>query len=54
MKTCIDLRQLLEALAGGFKALAGGKVVNPARWPQLDIPDAGYSLAMPAWMAACI
>ncbi|MCA0015909.1 ornithine cyclodeaminase family protein [Mesorhizobium sp. B292B1B] len=50
VKTCLDLRQLLDALAGGFKALSGGKVVNPAR-PQLDIPQAGYSLAMPAWMA---
>ncbi|MBZ9807360.1 MULTISPECIES: ornithine cyclodeaminase family protein [unclassified Mesorhizobium] len=50
VKTCLDLRQLLDALASGFKALSGGKVVNPAR-PQLDIPQAGYSLAMPAWMA---
>ncbi|PZV39692.1 ornithine cyclodeaminase family protein [Mesorhizobium kowhaii] len=50
VKTCIDLRQLLDALAGGFKALSGGKIVSPAR-PQLDVPQAGYSLAMPAWMA---
>lgn len=50
VKTCIDPRQLLDALAEGFKALSGGKIVNPAR-PQLDIPQAGYSLAMPAWMA---
>lgn len=50
VKTCIDLRQLLDVLAGGFKALSGGKVVNPAR-PQLDIPQVGYSLAMSAWMA---
>ena len=50
VKTCIDPRRLLDALAEGFKALCGGKIVNPAR-PQLDIPDAGYSLAMPAWMA---
>ncbi|MFK0688730.1 ornithine cyclodeaminase family protein [Mesorhizobium sp. IMUNJ 23033] len=50
VKTCIDLRQLLDVLADGFEALSGGKVVNPAR-PQLDIPQAGYSLAMPAWMA---
>jgi len=49
VKTCIDLRRLLDALADGFEALSGGKVVNPAR-PQLDIPQAGYSLAMPAWM----
>ena len=45
----IDLRQLLDALAAGFEALALGRVVTPAR-PQLDIPQAGYSLAMPAWM----
>lgn len=45
----IDLRELLDALALGFRALAGGKVVSPER-PQLDIPSAGYSLAMPAWM----
>ncbi|MGX5827784.1 ornithine cyclodeaminase family protein [Mesorhizobium sp. 43Arga] len=50
VKTCIDLRRLLDVLAEGFKALSGGKIVNPAR-PQLDIPRAGYSLAMPAWMA---
>ncbi|WSH02504.1 ornithine cyclodeaminase family protein [Rhizobium ruizarguesonis] len=49
VKTCIDLRKLLDALADGFKALSDGRVVNPAR-PQLDIPNAGYSLAMPAWM----
>jgi alanine dehydrogenase len=49
VKTCIDLRKLLDALADGFKALSDGLVVNPAR-PQLDIPNAGYSLAMPAWM----
>ncbi|TSE03228.1 ornithine cyclodeaminase family protein [Mesorhizobium intechi] len=50
VKTCIDLRQLLDVLAEGFKALSGGEIVNPPR-PQLDIPRAGYSLAMPAWMA---
>ncbi len=46
---CIDLSELLNTLAEGFKARSLGKVVNPAR-PQLDIPEAGYSLAMPAWM----
>lgn len=50
VKTSIDLRRLLDVLAEGFKALSGGEIVNPAR-PQLDIPQAGYSLAMPAWMA---
>ncbi|TIM13174.1 MAG: ornithine cyclodeaminase family protein [Mesorhizobium sp.] len=46
---CIDLSQLLDVLEDGFKALSQGKVVNPPR-PQLNIPGAGYSLAMPAWM----
>lgn len=49
IKECIDLRKLLDALADGFRALSDGRVINPAR-PQLDIPDAGYALAMPAWM----
>lgn len=49
VRNCIELGQLLDALAAGFAALSDGRVVNPAR-PQLDIPRAGYSLAMPAWM----
>lgn len=48
VRACIDPLPLLEALAAGFRALALGQVVTPAR-PQLDIPQAGYSLAMPAW-----
>lgn len=48
IRSCIDLRKLLDALAEGFKALSDGRVVVPAR-PQLDIPNAGYSLAMPGW-----
>lgn len=48
VKQSLDLRELLDALASGFKALSRGDVVNPAR-PQLDIPGAGYSLAMSAW-----
>nr|WP_245432383.1 ornithine cyclodeaminase family protein [Mesorhizobium loti] len=50
VKTCLDLRQLLDVLAEGFKALSDGRIVVPQRL-QLDIPEAGYSLAMPAWMA---
>ena len=49
IKKCIDLHKLLDALADGFKALCEDRVANPAR-PQLDIPNAGYLLAMPAWM----
>jgi ornithine cyclodeaminase/alanine dehydrogenase-like protein (mu-crystallin family) len=48
IKATLDLRELLDMLAEGFKALSRGDVVNPAR-PQLDIPGAGYSLAMSAW-----
>ena len=48
VRACIDPLQLLEALAAGFRALALGRIVTPAR-PQLDVPQAGYSLAMPAW-----
>jgi len=48
VRACIDPLELLDALAAGFRALALGQVVTPAR-PQLDIPQAGYSLAMPAW-----
>jgi ornithine cyclodeaminase/alanine dehydrogenase-like protein (mu-crystallin family) len=49
IKETLDLGQLLDVLADGFKALSRGDVVNPDR-PQLDIPGAGYSLAMSAWM----
>lgn len=49
IQSSLDLSELLDALALGFKALSRGDVVNPAR-PQLDIPGAGYSLAMSAWM----
>jgi alanine dehydrogenase len=49
VKESLDLKELLDVLAEGFKALSRGDVVNPDR-PQLDIPGAGYSLAMSAWM----
>jgi ornithine cyclodeaminase/alanine dehydrogenase-like protein (mu-crystallin family) len=49
VKASIDLADLLDVLEEGFKALSAGQVVVPER-PQLDIPSAGYSLAMPAWM----
>ncbi len=49
VKACIDPNQLLDVLAEGFMALTRGEVVNPER-PQLDVPGAGYSLAMSAWM----
>ena len=49
IKATLDLGELLDVLADGFRALSRGDVVNPDR-PQLDIPGAGYSLAMSAWM----
>lgn len=49
IRSSLELNELLDALALGFKALSRGDVVNPGR-PELDIPGAGYSLAMSAWM----
>jgi alanine dehydrogenase len=45
----LDPLELLDGLAEGFKALSRGKVQAPAR-PAINIPGAGFSLAMPAWM----
>lgn len=44
----LDQRELLDALAVGFRRLASGEVQTPAR-PEIRVPDAGFSLAMPAW-----
>lgn len=44
----IDPAALLDALAAGFRALAEGRVQSPAR-PEITVPGAGFSLAMPAW-----
>jgi ornithine cyclodeaminase/thiomorpholine-carboxylate dehydrogenase len=44
----LDPRELLDALADGFRRLAQGEVQTPAR-PEIRIPGAGFSLAMPAW-----
>src|SRR5215475_4997097 len=44
----LDLNDLLEALAEGFKALSDGRVVAPNRI-EVPVPDAGFLLAMPAW-----
>src|SRR5689334_12717414 len=46
----LDLRELLDGLADGFKALAAGRVQTPER-PAITVPGQGFSLAMPAWMA---
>jgi ornithine cyclodeaminase/alanine dehydrogenase-like protein (mu-crystallin family) len=51
----LDLRQLLDALADGFRALSRGEVQAPDR-PAITIPGKGFSLAkgfsltMSAWM----
>ncbi len=41
-------RELLNALADGFRRLAEGRVQTPAR-PEVRVPGLGFSLAMPAW-----
>jgi alanine dehydrogenase len=48
VERCLDLRELLDALEDGFRALELGEVQSPAR-PQLSVPGKGFSLAMPAW-----
>ncbi len=44
----LNIDDLLEALAEGFKSLSAGEVVAPDR-NELPIPDAGSLLSMPAW-----
>jgi alanine dehydrogenase len=44
----LDMDELLEALAEGFKAISRGEAVVPAR-NQVTIPGAGYLMVMPAW-----
>jgi ornithine cyclodeaminase/thiomorpholine-carboxylate dehydrogenase len=44
----LDIDELLEGLAEGFKALSEGKVVAPSR-NEVAVPNAGSMLAMPAW-----
>ncbi|WP_119303466.1 ornithine cyclodeaminase family protein [Dongia deserti] len=44
----LDPSALLNALAEGFRRLAAGRVQAPAR-PEIRVPGAGFSLAMPAW-----
>ncbi len=41
-------QKLIDALADGFRRLALGAVQAPAR-PEIRVPGAGFSLAMPAW-----
>jgi len=44
----LDMDELLEGLAAGFKALSEGKVVAPSR-NEVAVPNTGSLLAMPAW-----
>jgi ornithine cyclodeaminase/alanine dehydrogenase-like protein (mu-crystallin family) len=44
----LDLNDLLDALAEGFKSLSEGRAVAPNRI-EVSVPDAGFLLAMPAW-----
>lgn len=48
VKALLDLDELLDALAEGFKAVSDGRAVAPNR-NEVAVPDAGFLLAMPAW-----
>lgn len=56
VRDLLDPVALLDALADGFRALAGGRVQAPPR-PEIVVPAKGFSLAMPAWtpgMHVCV
>jgi ornithine cyclodeaminase/thiomorpholine-carboxylate dehydrogenase len=44
----VDPTGLIEALAGGFRALSAGKVQAPPR-PMVSVPGKGFTMAMLAW-----
>ncbi len=44
----LDLSDLLDGLADGFRALARGEVQSPHR-PAINVPGKGFMLSMPAW-----
>lgn len=44
----LDLNQLIDGLAEGFRAIANGRVQSPDR-PEITVPGKGFSLSMPAW-----
>ena len=48
IQALLDLEELLDALASGFKALHTGQAVVPNR-NALSVSDAGLLLVMPAW-----
>ena len=44
----LDPKELLDALAAGFRDMAQGKVQTPNR-PEITVPGKGFLLSMPAW-----
>jgi alanine dehydrogenase len=46
----LDLEELLDGLAEGFRALARGEIQTPNR-PEIAVPGKGFLLSMPAWRA---
>jgi len=48
VERALDVRELLDGLEDGFRALELGEVQSPAR-PEITVPGKGFSLAMPAW-----
>lgn len=44
----LNLQDLLDGLADGFRALALGEIQTPHR-PEITVPGKGFLLSMPAW-----
>jgi alanine dehydrogenase len=44
----LDLQELLDGLADGFRALARNEIQTPHR-PEITVPGKGFLLSMPAW-----
>ena len=44
----LDLNDLLDGLANGFRGLANGEIQSPHR-PEISVPGQGFQLSMPAW-----
>jgi len=44
----LDLGDLLDGLAEGFRAVARGEMQSPHR-PEITVPNKGFMLSMPAW-----
>lgn len=52
VRRLLDLDELVDALADGFKALSEGLVVAPKR-SEVAVPDTGSLLTMPAYQPGC-